>query len=630
LLQNPQDPDRLRSLKDLARSARTEELPAVSLNLLGATLLDTGDPAGAEGVLREAQRLHPGDVWLNYDLARCLGRLGRREEAIRYYVAARSLRPETAHDLAHALAEKGETYKSIYILQDLTRLRSKEGRHLGCFGQLLQARGRTREADVVLDAAVAASRVAIGRKTDNPIAHFHLGFALYYQGKREMAIAEYREALRLKPDLSKAHTNLGAALHDEGEMEEAIAELRTATRLKPDDPLAHAHLGWALQDQGKLEEAIAEFRQALHLKPGHPEVHNGLGSALADQGKLEEAIAEFREALRLKPDYLKAHNSLGVILRRQGKLEGAIAEFREVLRFAPGDAVAHHGLGAALYDKGAKEEAIAEFRAAIHLKRDDPRSHHDLGYALHFQGKLEEGISEYREALRLRPNYLETHNDLGLALSSRGEWDEAIAELRKALDLAKVYNPRFVPKAELNLTQTERQASLAARLPAILRGTLKPSDAAEMVGFAELCYERKHHGASAGLWAEAFQAQPKLAEDMQTQHRYNAACAAALAGCGKGKDDPPLDEVAKSRWRKQAIDWLKGDLAAWSKILESGPPQARKAISQTLQHWKVDPDLAGLREPAAVAKLADDERKACRSLWAEVDDLLKRARDTKP
>ena len=106
------------------------------------------------------------------------------------------------------------------------------------------------------------------------------------------------------------------------------------------------------------------------------------------------------------------------------------------------------------------------------------------------------------------------------------------------------------------------------------------------------------------------------------RHRYNAACAAALAGCGQGKDDPPLDEAAKARWRKQAIDWLKADLAAWSQVLESGPPQARSVHLLTLQHWKADPDLAGLRDQAALAKLPEDEQKACRALWAEVDALL--------
>ena len=42
--------------------------------------------------------------------------------------------------------------------------------------------------------------------------------------------------------------------------------------------------------------------------------------------------------------------------------------------------------------------------------------------------------------------------------------------------------------------------------------------------------------------------------------------------------------VSKARWRKQALDWLKADLAAWSKIIASGLPQSRQSGSRTFQH----------------------------------------------
>ena len=39
-------------------------------------------------------------------------------------MAARSLRPATAHKLAHALLQKGETDRAITVLQDLSRLQA--------------------------------------------------------------------------------------------------------------------------------------------------------------------------------------------------------------------------------------------------------------------------------------------------------------------------------------------------------------------------------------------------------------------------------------------------------------------------------------------------------------------------
>jgi len=209
--------ERLTRLKDLAKSARFEELPAVSLELLGATMLDMGDSTGAGAVLREGQRLYPGDVWLNFTLARCLERLARREEAIRYYMAARSLRPETAHDLAHALEAKGETDQAIALFQDLARLQPKDNSHLGCLGAALRGRGRSQEAKAVLEAAIAACRAEIRLKRDLPGAHKTLGNALVDQGKLDEAIAAYREALRFKPDYLEAHIRLGIALFFRGE-----------------------------------------------------------------------------------------------------------------------------------------------------------------------------------------------------------------------------------------------------------------------------------------------------------------------------------------------------------------------------------------------------------------------------
>ncbi len=117
-------------------------------------------------------------------------------------------------------------------------------------------------------------------------------------------------------------------------------------------------------------------------------------------------------------------------------------------------------------------------------------------------------------------------------------------------------------------------------------------------------------------------ADPKLADDRQAQLRYNAACAAALAGCGKGKDNPPPDDASKVKLRRQALDWLNAELAAWSKMLESGPPQAQPVVASTLKHWKEDSDLAGIRDAAALAKLPQQERAACKQLWGDVDGLL--------
>ncbi len=406
-----------------------------------------------------------------------------------------------------------------------------------------------------------------------------------------------------------------------GDRARAERVLRRAWRQDPGDFWINYDLGELLLDQNHLtnpDESIRFDSAAVAIRPRSFAAHNNLGIALRDARKLEEGATQFRAALRLKPDFALAHNNLGNILVEQGKLEESLAEFRSALRFMPDYAEPHDGIGNILLRQGKPAEAIAEFRSALRIKPDFATSHCNLGYIFRVQGKFDESIAESRAALRLNPTFPEAHCNLGLALRSQGELVEAVAELRRARDLASK-DSDFAQRIGLALTAVERQASLAAKLPAVLAGKIKPGDAAEALEFALICYHKGLQGASARFWTEAFQAEPKLADDMQAHHRYNAACAAALAGCGQGKDQPPLDDATRIQRRRQALEWLKADLVLWTRTLASGPPQLRQLLPRTLQDWKVDPDLAGLRDQRELAKIPDDEQKACRTFWAQVE-----------
>jgi serine/threonine-protein kinase len=452
---------------------------------------------------------------------------------------------------------------------------------------------------------------------------------------RQRRVRDDRDALRrlaadqkaLEAQPAPSLVLLASRLIDQGDPELAERVLRQAWQQSPGDfwvnfTRGQAHPG--MDFQPGTEEPVRFYSAAVAIRPQSFMAHNNLGYSLKGLRRVDEAMAQWREAIRLKPDDPLAHNSLGNALRGQGKLDEATAQCRQAIRLKPDFAEAHSNLGCALEEQGKLDEAIAEHREAIRLKPNDAGAHMNLGAALATQGKLEEAIAEHRETIRLRPDFAGAHANLGLDLRTLGRLPEAVAALRKARDLAKA-SPRMLKSIERDLNTVERQAALVARLPAVLRGEEKPKDAAERLEFGFLCHSLRRFSTAASLIAEAFQADPKLAVDTKARNRYNAACAAALAASGRGKDEPPLNEVARARWRKEAIEWLKAHLAYWTKQVETGPPQARPAVAQTLQHWKVDPDLAGIRDNAALAKLPEDERKAGQALWEEVERVAQRA-----
>jgi eukaryotic-like serine/threonine-protein kinase len=101
----PEGKARREPLLALAKEADLRRWPVQTLTLMATSLLDADEPATAAELLERAQKLHPDDVWINHTLGSCLERVQppRTVDAIRFYTAARALRPETAHDMAHAL-----------------------------------------------------------------------------------------------------------------------------------------------------------------------------------------------------------------------------------------------------------------------------------------------------------------------------------------------------------------------------------------------------------------------------------------------------------------------------------------------------------------------------------------------
>jgi hypothetical protein len=158
-------------------------------------------------------------------------------------------------------------------------------------------------------------------------------------------------------------------------------------------------------------------------------------------------------------------------------------------------------------------------------------------------------------------------------------------------------------------------------------------DNAERLQLAYRAHETRLYADSARMYGEAFEADPKLADDRQSQHRYNAACPAVLAADPGGPLTLPspegegaaLGDDERARVRGQALLWLKAELADWAKLLESGNAEQCSAIAKTLQWWQEDTDLAGVRGDA-IDELPESERAAWRALWAEVDALLAKAR----
>jgi len=360
------------ALKAVADRVKGEELPAATVVVFGQALNDSGAGKEAIALLRQGQRRHRTDFWINNNLAE---RLYHRQpplydEAIRFYTAALSIRPDVAG--AHAM-----------------------------LGSALYHTGQ-------VDEAIAAHREAIRLKPDFAGFHLNLGFALKKKWQSdypasnvtlpatnpaiglkkkeqlEQAMAAFDEAVRLKPDYAQAINALVATLGEKDVPEETRNKYKDASKRQQQTASFHFSRAVVLKNQGKTAEAIESLKKAIEIDPNHSQAHNYLAwqFATAADPKLRDpamALEHAKTAVDKGPiqtNGLKSghlFNTLGMALYRNDRWQ---------------DAVEKLDLAAQLRTDNQKDTYF--FLAMAHWKlghKDDARTWYDKGLEWHQQNQ---------------------------------------------------------------------------------------------------------------------------------------------------------------------------------------------------------------------------------------------------
>jgi serine/threonine-protein kinase len=601
----------LPALRQLARGPKVLQQPRATILFLSVLLSNSGERALALEILRAAQQQHPDDFWINAELAyECL-RTGPplASDAVRYYQAAMALRP-----------------RSPGLLLNL--------------GSALERSGD-------LPGAAAAFERAIALKNDYADAYINLGRVRKSQGDLPGAIAKLQRAVALQPKHAIAHDTLGALLAKKGDLPQAIRAFRKAITLKPDLASAHLNLGLVLQAGQDLAGARASFEKAIAADPGYAEAHLHLGAALRTQHDLAGAVTAYRKGLAHMPNYAEGHYNLGLALGLQGDLPGARAAYEQAVALKPSFAKAHNNLGMTLRECGDLEDARDAFEKALVHQPKLTEAAYNLGIVLFIQGDLDGSVSAYRKVLTFQPKHATAHCNLGHTLRTQGKFREALAELQRGHELGTAQPGWKYPSAQW-VRECEQLIRLDEKRQAILDGLAPPPDTmGGQFELANLCRRYKKFHAAAGFYGGALAADPSATTVNGHPFRYPAACSAVLAAAGEGNDAASLGLEEKTKLRRQALTWLRADLAHLVHRLPSQPtgaapgigavqsqvvqPSRAAAVAATLQvletltRWQDDKELAAVRKTQDVARLPAEDRQLWQKFWADVEALRQSA-----
>jgi tetratricopeptide (TPR) repeat protein len=244
-----------------------------------------------------------------------------------------------------------------------------------------------------------------------------------------------------------------------------------------------------------------------------------------------------------------------------------------------------------------------------------------IGTMFYQGGRFQDGVQYLSQATTLDPTHAEAHCNLSRALQRLGQYQEALKEMQKGHEYGRKRGSSWPYPSDAWVRDLEELVALDARLTEIQSGQSKPANADEMARLGVFCLiEKNLCSAAYDFFRLAFEQQPDLRDKPTLSYRYRAASAAFGLSIGMGRDAMGVTPEQRETARKQALDWMKAELAAQKKRYQDGK---RENVRQALDHWFQDPGWQ------FIGSLPQAERTLWEPLWSEAINLHSQAREKK-
>ena len=362
--------------------------------LLGNTLLETGDPVGAEVELRKAMTLKYPRADVAAPLAQAMVSQGKSKEVIQDFDGIRLSDPIAAAGVklivATAYTQQGDRNKATEKLQESLQLAPE-------FSPALLAMARqhagARQFD---DASQLVDKVLAKEPANYDALQLKGDLSFYTRGDAAAALALHQRALAQRADWLPAHSSILEILLTKGDLTAARAQLEKMRATWPTHPLTAyfaAQLAFLKGDYNTARELTARLQQVAPENLGVLL----LGGALELQtGSLLQAEAYAAKALKAAPElaaprrlltrvymkgaqYAKASDTLAPLLQgsaadtesfllaaeaalRSGDAARAEAFFAQASKRDPEDASSRTALAVRQFTKGRAEIAYTQLQ----------------------------------------------------------------------------------------------------------------------------------------------------------------------------------------------------------------------------------------------------------------------------
>jgi len=329
-------------LKELRKSHPSSITPCL---VLARAYLNRTDYDRATQTYLEALSLEPGNTDALCGKARANYLAGRTDEAIAAYEEVlainESLAP-AANDLAYIYAESDrEIERAMGLASRAKEMQPRNPDILDTMGWVQFKKGLIAHAEKNI-------KEALGRRSSEPLFHYHLGSLYYKTGRYNEATAFFKEAVRL-----------GLAEKEAGDAEVKIERMK---KMASDMEMAKRY-----EEKGEISKAVGAYERVL--KEGfHWRAADALASLYADNKEnLDRALLLARQASEAFPENSHLAGTMGWVLFKKGVRASAGRYLSQAVVGDPDNSLSHYRLGVFHYEGKAYSEASKEIEKALSL-----------------------------------------------------------------------------------------------------------------------------------------------------------------------------------------------------------------------------------------------------------------------
>lgn len=238
-------------------------------------------------------------------------------------------RQDAAYNLAVCLNKLDRSEEAEALLSRLLKQRPDHPGAWSTLGAVQQAQGQQEEALASYDRCLALDQ-------NSALALHNKAVILRQLRRYDEAVGYSQRAVKMNPEAANVHQNLGSAHAAMGDIDVAIESYQRAVKLEPRNPEHHHWLNHLLWIEGK-RGFLDSYFDVIAAQPDAQEVRQALVYKLMLSERLEEAQEHADYLVRFDPGNPSNLLLQGGVLLRQRQFEAALAAHGQALQNSGGD-----------------------------------------------------------------------------------------------------------------------------------------------------------------------------------------------------------------------------------------------------------------------------------------------------